>query len=222
MKALLKGAALLAALVTAQGAMAAPIMDGSFEAQGAASGNAFCYFANYAPTCAGGSWVGGGNTSGLQNEANTAFPGQSSPAGSYYAFIQSGFGTPGSISQALTLATGKYDFSWLAAGRPNGGGNQAYDVTLTGARGVQTLLSSSTTTGQAFTAMSSGPQVVAAGKYTLTFAARDSGGDNSAFIDGVTVAAVPEPATWGMMILGFGLIGGALRRRTSPGAMLAA
>lgn len=31
--------------------------------------------------------------------------------------------------------------------------------------------------------------------------------------NGINVAAVPEPATWGMMILGFGLVGGALRRR---------
>ncbi|MEG3125549.1 PEPxxWA-CTERM sorting domain-containing protein [Sphingomonas sp. GB1N7] len=29
------------------------------------------------------------------------------------------------------------------------------------------------------------------------------------------VAAVPEPATWGMMILGFGLMGGAMRRRST-------
>ncbi len=29
------------------------------------------------------------------------------------------------------------------------------------------------------------------------------------------VAAVPEPATWGMMILGFGVIGGAMRRRAA-------
>jgi hypothetical protein len=28
-----------------------------------------------------------------------------------------------------------------------------------------------------------------------------------------TVAAIPEPATWGMMLLGFGIIGGSLRRR---------
>ena len=28
------------------------------------------------------------------------------------------------------------------------------------------------------------------------------------------VGAVPEPATWGMMLIGFGLIGGAMRRRT--------
>lgn len=34
-----------------------------------------------------------------------------------------------------------------------------------------------------------------------------------------TAAAVPEPATWMMMILGFGLIGGALRRRTGKLAL---
>ena len=31
--------------------------------------------------------------------------------------------------------------------------------------------------------------------------------------DGASFGAVPEPATWAMMILGFGAIGGALRRR---------
>lgn len=31
---------------------------------------------------------------------------------------------------------------------------------------------------------------------------------------GIAIAAVPEPATWAMMILGFGVVGSALRRRT--------
>jgi choice-of-anchor A domain-containing protein len=36
-------------------------------------------------------------------------------------------------------------------------------------------------------------------------------------------SAVPEPATWAMMIMGFGLAAGALRRRkTAPGALAAA
>lgn len=42
--------------------------------------------------------------------------------------------------------------------------------------------------------------------------------DNIAFAN---VAAVPEPATWGMMIAGFGLMGGVLRRRSSASLALA-
>lgn len=34
-----------------------------------------------------------------------------------------------------------------------------------------------------------------------------------AVLDGVSMAAVPEPATWALMIMGFGLVGGAMRRR---------
>lgn len=40
-------------------------------------------------------------------------------------------------------------------------------------------------------------------------------------LDGI-VAAAPEPATWLMMILGFGLVGGALRRRRGVGSLAAA
>jgi hypothetical protein len=36
----------------------------------------------------------------------------------------------------------------------------------------------------------------------------------TAFLDGVSLtAAVPEPATWGMMIIGLGAMGVAARRR---------
>lgn len=36
-----------------------------------------------------------------------------------------------------------------------------------------------------------------------------------------TLASVPEPATWAMMVAGFGLLGGALRTRRRPTAALA-
>ncbi len=40
-------------------------------------------------------------------------------------------------------------------------------------------------------------------------------GQNDAFkLASVTVAAVPEPATWAMMLIGFGMIGGTMRKRT--------
>ena len=45
----------------------------------------------------------------------------------------------------------------------------------------------------------------------LTYGARSTGSIYSQF-----AVAVPETATWGMMILGFGLMGGAMRRRSAP------
>jgi len=46
-------------------------------------------------------------------------------------------------------------------------------------------------------------------------------GNNSFEIDSI-VAAAPEPASWLMMILGFGLVGGLLRRRRAMGTLAAA
>ncbi len=48
---------------------------------------------------------------------------------------------------------------------------------------------------------------------TLTFVNTDGGNNAGILLDGISVAAVPEPATWGMMILGVGVIGTIMRRR---------
>ncbi len=40
-------------------------------------------------------------------------------------------------------------------------------------------------------------------------------------LDSISVAAVPEPATWALMISGFGLAGASLRRRRAAGATAA-
>ncbi len=46
-----------------------------------------------------------------------------------------------------------------------------------------------------------------------SYAAQLSSADGSAFsIDQIMVAGVPEPATWALMILGFGAVGSAMRR----------
>lgn len=72
--------------------------------------------------------------------------------------------------------------------------------------------------------------------YTTQFTLADAGsvkffiyddyiGDNQGGVSlsiSPLAAAVPEPATWAMMILGFGLVGGALRRRRSTVALAAA
>ncbi len=43
---------------------------------------------------------------------------------------------------------------------------------------------------------------------------------NSFEFDNVSIAAVPEPATWAFMILGFGAIGGAMRRQRKANVKL--
>jgi len=52
------------------------------------------------------------------------------------------------------------------------------------------------------------------GTYTLHITG--TRGSNSQYTGGIAVAAIPEPATWGMMLLGFGAVGFAMRRRRRP------
>lgn len=56
-----------------------------------------------------------------------------------------------------------------------------------------------------------------AGVNTLRFEVTDTGPPSALLVTGLvgSVAAVPEPATWALFILGFGGIGGAMRRRSS-------
>ena len=53
-----------------------------------------------------------------------------------------------------------------------------------------------------------------AGQYTLTI---DGNNNATGSLGGtITITAVPEPATWAMMLLGFGAAGYAMRRRRAP------
>jgi len=56
---------------------------------------------------------------------------------------------------------------------------------------------------------------LAAGNYVFRFAETDNQSNFTAGLDNVSVigGAVPEPASWAMMLGGFGLVGGAMRRR---------
>lgn len=51
------------------------------------------------------------------------------------------------------------------------------------------------------------------GSDTLTFANLAGGSNEGIFLDNISVAAVPEPGTWLMMLIGFGLVGSQMRRR---------
>ena len=53
-----------------------------------------------------------------------------------------------------------------------------------------------------------------AGTYTLRI--EGPRGTNSQYSGGIAFSAIPEPGTWAMMLLGFGAVGFAMRRRRRP------
>ncbi len=209
-----------ASLMTAVPAAATTLVDGGFEAQ--AAGVNYCYFGvatGGGPACGPGAW-NGATGGGFQLESNIAWPGQPTPDGLYYGFIQN----RGYLEQTFTATeSGRMSLSWLDAGRPNYAyhGNQSYDVLLTSGAGVQTLGNYATTSFQPFTGRSTGGFNLVNGRsYTLRFQGLRTGGDDTAFIDQVALGAaagVPEPSAWALMIVGFGMAGSLFRRRRALG-----
>jgi len=123
----------------------------------------------------------------------------------------------GSISQTFDTVLGKtYTVDFLMAGNPDGG--SASKVLKVSATGNSQQSFNFNTNGKTKSAMgwtSKSYQFTATGtSTTLNFLAVGSGSYGTA-LDGITVtSAVPEPASWAMMIGGFGIAGGAMRRRT--------
>ena len=195
-------------LVASTGASATALVDGGFEARGAATPvSRYCYdgFAIVDPACAASPWTGGGVIkSGNGDWGNTI-----AAEGNFYGFVQSSQ----TLSQSFTATqSGIGRLTWLDANRTNNGGLQNYDVTLSDGTAT-TLLGSYTSGFGGFVARTvSGFGVITGTNYTVSFIGKSTD-DRTAFIDGVSVSAVPEPATWAMLMIGFGLVGAVSRRR---------
>lgn len=105
-----------------------------------------------------------------------------------------------------------------------GGGRDAagnYIFTIDAVRSIQTGIGNpiSTADNYSFTYPGGGSFVGSslAGDWTLTISDQvgvDSGNLEGWSLSAITGGAVPEPATWALMILGFGLVGGSMRRRS--------
>ncbi|WP_309643729.1 choice-of-anchor C family PEP-CTERM protein [Phenylobacterium sp.] len=120
---------------------------------------------------------------------------------------------PGSISQTITTVSGvKYKVSFDLAGNPDAGPVlKAMAVTSVGVQNFNF-----DTTGASHGDMNWTPSsftfVATAASTTLVFASL-TGDAYGPALDNVSASAVPEPATWAMMIIGFGAVGAMARSR---------
>ena len=125
--------------------------------------------------------------------------------------------TAGSVAQTFDTVIGQhYLVSFLLAGNPDGA--PSVKNVGVGATGNATANITFDSTGNSRSSMGwtqySYDFVATGASTTLSFASLDNSPYGAA-LDGVSVAAVPEPAVWGMMIGGFALAGGSLRRRSA-------
>jgi choice-of-anchor C domain-containing protein len=198
-------------LALAFSANAATILNGSFEDGTAPGGFTTVGAGETAIT----GWTVGGNSVDYIGSYWTAQDGSRS--------IDLAGNGIGMISQTLaTIAGQAYRVSFWVARNPDGGLNPR--TGFVGWNGSNSQFSfnnpNSTLTNmgweqRSFTFAATGTST------TLSFAAdpATSAGAFGAALDNVVIAAVPEPATWLMLILGFGLVGGAMRRRKPVAAI---
>lgn len=119
--------------------------------------------------------------------------------------------SPGAISQTFTAAPGRYQVSFFLSGNPDGGaGVKTVDVSAGGASQVFTF----NTGSNSRTTMDYVQETldfISTGSTTLTFTSQDVNSPFGPVVGGVSVTAVPEPATWAIMLIGFGGLGAAMR-----------
>lgn len=166
------------------------------------------------PAHSGGAIVGPGTT---QN----AYAQPIGSTGQYFAVQPSS--SPGTILLGALGPIASFSFIWGSIDTFN-------TLTLTNAAGTPLVGSQYTFTGSQIAAMvpaaANGSQVLNAQNPLVTFflggldmtlvgGFQMSSTRNAFEIDNIAVNAVPEPATWAMMLLGFGALGFAMRRRKS-------
>jgi choice-of-anchor C domain-containing protein len=124
---------------------------------------------------------------------------------------------PGGISQSITAPAGNYVLSFYLSGNPDGSpATKTVDVSIAGFDKTFTYTIGSNTHSDMMYQLET-LDFALSGATTLTFTSADTGTPYGPVIGDVSISAVPEPATWAMMVLGFVGVGFmAYRRRSKP------
>jgi hypothetical protein len=189
MKLLKMGALVAAAALFAGGAQASELItNGSFETGDFTA------------------WTLGGNVDGFTFVASSGFDGINAVDGSFYAALGA-IGSDNSLSQTFNdVAGATYQASfWLASD-----GDTPNDFSVVGPGSL--FLNQLNDIPQSGFIEYVGT-FVGNGTDTITFYSRNDPGYLGLDLVSVQGQGVPEPATWAMMLLGFGGLGSVMRRR---------
>ncbi len=123
---------------------------------------------------------------------------------------------PARILQDFTLAAGRnritFDFGAIG-GAPHQLSFGIYDFTVGAFLLIDTVSANPSNNFDTLFQTYTADFVSGGGLGNLQFTSFDGTTSKDIFLDNVSVTGVPEAASWALMIAGFGLVGGALRRR---------
>ena len=124
-----------------------------------------------------------------------------------------GFSPAGEIQSVATLAAGDYTVSFLLAGNLRGATNQTTRVSI----GSQFFDITPSSNAQPYTLYT---ELFRNASGKVDFMESGPADQQGNLLDNIVVTTgVPEPATWAMMLIGFGAVGSAMRRRKESAAL---
>ena len=184
-----------------------PLLNGSFELNTAGVGSTgYCYLGGSCAANALSNWSGTAAVIGASSspwQTPSAIAGWSSAWGDTVVGLQNA----SYIEQTVSFSGGQVSLSWADANR-YGYANAQYQVWLDG----NALGTFNTVVGGSWATHSLSFNATA-GLHTLRWQGVAIASDATAFVDNLSVTAVPEPASALMALAGLGLIGGLARRR---------
>jgi hypothetical protein len=140
-------------------------------------------------------------------DGNGAPPASSMPAGTPYLSVLGG----GTATYNFTGLVNSFQFDWGSIDAYNTltiSSNKGPDIVIPGS-----LNFNNPANGNQSSAQTNGLFTVFGGEGEFFSSVTFSSTGNSFEVDNLAIAAVPEPATWAMMLIGFGLIGATARYR---------